>query len=78
MLDALPDAVAIFNPKGQLTAINRKLRGFLPMDVATATFPHITSSDLYAQLSPDNLAIERARNQAREAKEDPDATMNQR
>ena len=75
MLDALPDAVAIFNPKGQLMAINRKLRGFLPMDVATATFPHITSSDLYAQLSPDNLAIERARNQAREAKEDPDSTI---
>jgi len=75
MLDALPDAVAIFNPKGQLTAINRKLRGFLPMDMSTATFPDITSSDLYAQLSPDNLAIERARNQAREAKEDPDATI---
>lgn len=75
MLDALPDAVAIFNPKGQLTAINRKLRGFLPMDMSTATFPEITSSDLYAQLSPDNLAIERARNQAREAKEDPDATI---
>ena len=75
MLDALPDAVAIFNPKGQLTAINRKLRGFLPMELSTATFPNITSSDLYAQLSPDNLAIERARNQAREAKEDPDATI---
>ena len=75
MLDALPDAVAIFNPKGQLTAINRKLRGFLPMEVSTATFPHISSSDLYAQLSPDNLAIERARNQARESKDDPDATI---
>ena len=75
MLDALPDAVAIFNPKGQLTAVNRKLRGFLPMEVSNASFGHITSSDLYSQLSPDNLAIERARNQAREAKEDPDATI---
>lgn len=75
MLDALPDAVAIFNTKGQLTAINRKLRGLLPMEMSAASFPDITSSDLYAQLSPDNLAIELARNQAREAKDDPDATI---
>ena len=75
MLDALPDAVAIFNPKGQLTAVNRKLRGFLPIEVANVNFSEITSSDLYAQLSPDNLAIERARNLAREAKEDPDSTI---
>ncbi len=75
MLDALPDAVAIFNPKGQLTAVNRKLRGFLPIEVANVHFTQITSSDLYAQLSPDNLAIERARNLARDAKEDPDSTI---
>jgi len=75
MLDALPDAVAIFNPKGQLTAVNRKLRGFLPVEVANINFAEISSSDLYAQLSPDNLAIERARNLARDAKEDPDSTI---
>jgi len=75
MLDALPDAVAIFNPKGQLTAVNQKLRKLLPLDMATDSFPDVTSSDLYSQLSPDNLAIERARNQAREAKDDPDATI---
>jgi len=74
-LDALPDAVAIFNTKGQLTAINRKLRGLLPVEMPNAAFPHITSSDLYSQLSPDNLAIERARNQARDTKEDPDSTI---
>ncbi len=74
-LDSLPDAVAIFNTKGQLTAINRKLRGLLPVEMSSATFPHITSSDLYSQLSPDNLAIERARNQARETKADPDSTI---
>jgi len=75
MLDALPDAVAIFNPKGQLTAVNRKLRGFLPIDMSEVSFDHITSSDLYSQLSPDNLAIERARNQARDTKGDPDSTI---
>ncbi len=75
MLDALPDAVAIFNPKGQLTAVNRKLRNFLPIDMSDVAFDHISSSDLYSQLSPDNLAIERARNQARENKDDPDSTI---
>lgn len=74
-LDALPDAVAIFNPKGQLTALNRKLRGLLQVEVPNATFPDVTSSDLYSQLSPDNRAIERARNQARELKSDPDSTI---
>lgn len=75
MLDALPDAVAIFNPKGQLTAVNRKLRGFLPMEMPELALDQITSSDLYSQLSPDNLAIERARNQARQIKDDPDSTI---
>ena len=74
-LDALPDAVAIFNTKGQLTAINRKLRGLLPIELSTTVFPDTTSSDLYSQLSPDNLAIERARNQARDANHDPDSTI---
>ncbi len=75
VLDALPDAIAIFNPKGQLTAVNGKLKRLLPMELAPATYPDTTSSDLYAQLSPDNLAIERARNQAREAVADPDSTI---
>lgn len=75
VLDALPDAIAIFNPKGQLTAVNQKLKRLLPMELAPATFPDTTSSDLYAQLSPDNLAIERARNQALEAAVDPDSTI---
>lgn len=75
VLDALPDAVAIFNTKGQLTAVNRKLRKMLPVDMSVSAFPNITSSDLYSQLSPDNLAIERARNQARETRDDPDSTI---
>ena len=74
-LDALPDAVAIFNPKGQLTAINRKLVKLLPLEMSSERFPETTSSDLYAQLSPDNLAIERARNKARKERASADETI---
>ncbi len=74
-LDSLPDAVALYNPKGQLTAINRKLLKMLPLDVGASAMAESTSSDLYAQLSPDNLAVEKARNRAREAIEDPDSTI---
>jgi len=31
-LDSLPDAVALYNPKGQLTVINRKLLKMLPLE----------------------------------------------
>jgi len=75
MLDALPDAVAIFDTKGQLMAVNGKLRGFLKIDMPDVALDCMTSSDLFSQLSPDNLAIERARNQARETKDDPDSTI---
>ena len=75
-LDALPDAVALFNPKGQLTALNRKAQKLMPLEIDTSAFPETTTSDLYAQISPDNLAIERARNRAREALNDPNATLN--
>ncbi len=75
-LDALPDAVALFNPKGQLTALNHKLQKLMPLEIESSAFPDTTTSDLYAQISPDNVAIERARNRAREALEDPNATLN--
>ena len=75
ILEALPDAVALFNPQGQLTAINQKLLSLLPLELSTEAMVHTTSSDLYAQLSPDNLAIERARIRAREALDDADATI---
>ncbi len=75
-LDALPDAVALFNPKGQLTALNRKLQKLMPLEIDSSAFPYTTTSDLYAQISPDNVAIERARNRAREALNDPNATLN--
>jgi len=74
-LDALPDAVAIFNTKGQLSAANSKLKRLLPLEMTPNSFPEFTSSDLYSQLSPDNLAIERARNLARDSNVDPDSTI---
>ncbi len=75
MLDLIPDAIAIFNTQGQLTAINRKLLGWLPTEMNRSAEDDFTSSDLYAQLSPDNVAIERARNEAIRTTEDPDATI---
>lgn len=74
-LDSLPDAVALYSPKGQLTAINRKLLKMLPLEVGARAMTETTSSDLFAQLSPDNLAVEKARNRARENIEDPNATI---
>jgi len=74
-LDSLPDAVALYNPKGQLKVINSKLLKMLPLEMGAAALTETTSSDLYAQLSPDNLAVEKARNRAREEIEDPDSTI---
>lgn len=74
VLESLPDAVALFDAKGRLTAANRKLLALFPMDVSYHELHNSTSFDVYAQLSPDNLAIERARNRARD-KQNPDATL---
>ena len=38
-LDTLPEAVALFNPKGQLTAINRKLCELMPVSYTHLTLP---------------------------------------
>jgi len=77
VLDALPDAVALFDVKGRLSAANDKLLKLMPLDVAPEALIGTTTSDLYAQLSPDNLAIERARNEALEklGEADADATL---
>lgn len=74
VLDALPDAVALFDAKGRLTAANRKLLSLFPIEVSDDELRDSSSFDIYAQLSPDNLAIERARNRARD-KRNPDATL---
>ena len=75
VLEALPDAVALFDPQGRLAAINSRLLKLFPIEVSRAELVESTTSDLYAQLSPDNLAIERARNRARDGATDPDATI---
>ena len=74
VLEALPDAVALFDEKGRLTATNRKLLALFPIEVTDEELHDSCSFDVYAQLSPDNIAIERARNRARD-KQDPDATL---
>lgn len=74
-LEALPDAVALFNQKNQLIALNDKLARLMPLKLEKSVFVNTSATDLYAQISPDNLAIERARNRAREAAPDPDATI---
>ncbi len=74
VLDTLPDAVALFDAKGRLTAANRKLLALFPIEVSDEELRDSTSFDIYAQLSPDNLAIERARNRARDNR-NPDATL---
>ncbi len=75
VLERLPDAVALFDAKGRLTAVNNKLLKLLPLEVSSDELDDITTSDLYAQLSPDNIAIERARNDARNSLHDPDSTI---
>ena len=77
VLDALPDAVALFDVKGRLCATNDKLLKLIPAEVTPDALIGVTTSDLYAQLSPDNLAIERARNEALEkvGEADDDATL---
>ena len=75
VLEALPDAVALFDPQGRLASVNSRLLKLFPVEVSRAQLADSTTSDLYAQLSPDNLAIERSRNRARAGASDPDATI---
>ena len=77
VLDALPDAIALFDAKGRLIAANAKLLGLMPLEIAPTALLGTTASDVYAQISPDNLAIERARNEALAAHDatHPDATL---
>ena len=75
VLEALPDAVALFDPQGRLASVNSRLLKLFPVEVSRDQLAETTTSDLYAQLSPDNVAIERARNRARDGAADPDATI---
>ena len=75
VLEALPDAVALFDAQGRLRSINERLVKLFAIEVSRDELVDSTTSDLYAQLSPDNVAIERARNRARDGAPDPDATI---
>lgn len=74
-LNALPDAVALFDSNGKLTAINDKLSNLMPMKIAPESFTRTSTTDLYAQISPDNVAVDQARIRAREQALDPDSTI---
>ena len=74
-LEALPDAVALFSPDGNLMAMNRKLCNLMPLKLDRSTFARTQTKDLYAQISTDNVAVERARSRARETAIDLDSTI---
>ncbi|MGQ7842965.1 putative bifunctional diguanylate cyclase/phosphodiesterase [Granulosicoccus sp. 3-233] len=74
-LDALPDAVALFNADGRLTAVNRKLSGLMPLGIEPAQFPDIGTTELYAQISPDNEAVARAHQRALDSAPGLDSTL---
>lgn len=75
VLDALPDAVALFDRSGQLKAINHQLKKLLPYELEVGNLAPSTSQELYSKISPDAEAIQRARNEARESALDPNATL---
>jgi len=74
-LEALPDAVALFDNNGKLTAINQKLNQLMPLNIEPGTFSSTDTDNLYAQISPDAFALERARTRAREVASDPNSTI---
>jgi len=74
-LDALPDAVALFDTEGKLMAVNQKLSALMPLKLEPALFQRTGTVDLYAHISPDNSALEHARRKARAAAPDLDSTI---
>lgn len=79
-LEAMPDAVALFNAKGRLTASNGKLARFLCGGANGGTDARValndaTPDELYARLSCDDEAVTRARERAIANATDPDATL---
>ncbi|MFK7893729.1 MAG: EAL domain-containing protein [Granulosicoccus sp.] len=74
-LDALPDAVALFDAQGKLTAVNDKLNSLMPLKLDPAAFKKTCTSDLYSQISPDNQAVDKARQRAVEDAANLDSTL---
>ncbi|ASJ75943.1 putative bifunctional diguanylate cyclase/phosphodiesterase [Granulosicoccus antarcticus] len=74
-LDALPEAVALFDPNGRLAAVNEKLASLMPLSIEPTLYPDMNAEDLYSQISPDTDAIVQARKRARESASSQDATL---
>lgn len=74
-LEALPDAVALFDQEGKLMAINEKLSQLMPLKLEKSSYQSIDTKNLYAQISPDNQATERARSKAIESVPDLNDTI---
>lgn len=75
VLDTLPDGVALFNQQGKLTAANKKISDLMPLKPDQSKLQKADMSELYSLISPDNMAIEQARMQARAAANDLDSTI---
>lgn len=74
-LDALPDAIALFDKSGKLTALNQKLIRLMPLKIEATALSNTDANNLFAHISPDALALERARKRAREVASDPNSTI---
>lgn len=74
-LDALPDAIALFDRRGKLTALNQKLLNLMPLRSEPTAFANTTTNNLYAQISPNAEGLEQARNRARQIAGDPNSTI---
>jgi diguanylate cyclase (GGDEF)-like protein len=74
-LDAMPDAIALFDNSGKLTALNQKLARLMPLKIEPKAFSTTDTNCLYEQISPDAVALERARNRARAVANDPNSTI---
>ncbi|MFK8080377.1 MAG: putative bifunctional diguanylate cyclase/phosphodiesterase [Granulosicoccus sp.] len=74
-LDALPDAVALFDPDGKLLAVNQKLAQLMPLKLEPSVYQRTGTDDLYEHISPDSVALKCARSEAREAAADLDSTI---
>jgi len=86
VLDALPEAVALFDEENCLIATNARLTKLIPSNMDSTTLIGISPSELYARLSPDASVVEQNRRQALETllstdnehpgkKPDPNATL---
>lgn len=74
-LDSLPDAVALFDGKGRLKGINKKLSGLMPLTIKPEQYAKVSIDALYEQISPDRVAITQARQRARETAASLDSTL---